>query len=121
MKRKLDLFRTIQLGALSGLVLLGVVLGTVQAQAKSEPFSHLVLFGDSLTDTGNYYRLSGGSPAAPYAGGRFCNGPLWAEYLATSLGMDYQPADNFAVAGATTGTCGKPAYISASRCWRASR
>jgi phospholipase/lecithinase/hemolysin len=26
------------------------------------------------------------------------------EYLAASLGMDYQPADNFAVGGATTGT-----------------
>jgi phospholipase/lecithinase/hemolysin len=69
-----------------------------------ETFSHILVFGDSLSDTGNYYRLSGGSPPPPYAKGRFCNGPIWVEYLAASLGMEYQPADNFAVGGATTGT-----------------
>lgn len=69
-----------------------------------ETFSHILVFGDSLSDTGNYYRLSGGSPPPPYAAGRFCNGPIWVEYLAASLGMEYQLADNFAVGGATTGT-----------------
>jgi phospholipase/lecithinase/hemolysin len=81
-----------------------MALAGSQAQAKSQPFSHIVVFGDSLSDTGNYYQLSGGSPAAPYAGGRFCNGPIWVEYLSLQLGMDYEPADNFAVGGATTGT-----------------
>jgi len=69
-----------------------------------DTFSHLYVFGDSLSDTGNYYRLSGGSPPPPYAEGRFCNGPIWVEYLAESLEMEYQPSDNFAVGGATTGT-----------------
>lgn len=104
MKRNLSLVQRMRLPAFTGLVLLGMVSVASQAWAKSEPFSHLVVFGDSLSDTGNYYRLSGGSPPAPYASGRFCNGPIWVEYLSADLGMDYQPGDNFAVAGATTGT-----------------
>jgi phospholipase/lecithinase/hemolysin len=93
-----------RLPALAGLVMLGLAAGGSRAQAKSDPFSHIFVFGDSLSDTGNYYRLSGGSPPPPYADGRFCNGPIWVEYLSASLGMDYQPGDNFAVGGATTGT-----------------
>lgn len=93
-----------RLPALAGLVLLSMSLADSRAQAKSQPFSHLMIFGDSLSDTGNYYQLSGGSPPAPYAGGRFCNGPIWVEYLSVQLGMDYQPGDSFAVGGATTGT-----------------
>ena len=104
MKRNLNLNQRMRLPALAGLVLLSMALAAPRAQAKSEPFSHLMIFGDSLSDTGNYYQLSGGSPPAPYAGGRFCNGPIWVEYLSLQLGMDYQPEGNFAVGGATTGT-----------------
>jgi phospholipase/lecithinase/hemolysin len=104
MKRNLNLIQRMRLPALAGLVLLSMAVADSRAQAKSDPFSHLMIFGDSLSDTGNYFRLSGGSPPAPYADGRFCNGPIWVEYLSTQLGMDYQPADNFAVGGATTGT-----------------
>ena len=104
MKRNTSLVQRMRLPALAGLVMLSLAAGGSRGQAKSEPFSHLLVFGDSLSDTGNYYRLSGGSPPPPYAEGRFCNGPLWVEYLAASLGMEYQPGDNFAVGGATTGT-----------------
>lgn len=104
MKRNLSLVQQMRWQAIMGLVLLGLSTVASPAWAKSTPFSHLVVLGDSLSDTGNYYRLSGGSPSAPYAGGRFCNGPVWVEYLSADLGMDYQPGDNFAVAGATTGT-----------------
>jgi len=104
MKRNLNLIQRMRVPALAGLLLLSMVLAGSRAQAKSQPFSHIVVFGDSLSDTGNYYQLSGGSPGAPYAGGRFCNGPVWVEYLSLQLGMDYEPADNFAVGGATTGT-----------------
>jgi phospholipase/lecithinase/hemolysin len=104
MKRTLDFSRTMRLTAVAGVVLIGVLAGGFRAQAKSEPFSHTAIFGDSLSDTGNLYRLSGGYPAAPYYGGRFCNGPLWVEYLSADLGMEYKPEDNYAVAGATTGT-----------------
>src|SRR6266436_2748688 len=75
MKRHHSLVQRMRLPAFIGLVLLGMATVASPAWAKSEPFSHLVVFGDSLSDTGNYYRLSGGSPPAPYAGGRFCNGP----------------------------------------------
>jgi phospholipase/lecithinase/hemolysin len=104
MKQKLGLIQKLQLTALAGLVLLGLTFGGLSAQACYYPFNHIFVFGDSLSDTGNYYRLSGGLPPPPYADGRYCNGPLWPEYLAASLRMDYQPADNVAVAGATTGT-----------------
>lgn len=104
MKQNLCLVEKIRALAITGVVLAGVSLAGVHARANSVPFTHLFVFGDSLSDTGNYYHLSGGAPPAPYAEGRFCNGPLWVEYLAGYLGMEYQPADNFAVAGATTGT-----------------
>lgn len=74
------------------------------ANASSQPFSRIVVFGDSLSDTGNFHRLTGGAlPPAPYDDGRFSNGPLWIEYLAQDLGMEILPGDNYAVAGATTG------------------
>ncbi len=104
MKRYTNLMQRMRVLTLAGLVAVSLAAGGLWAQAKSEPFSHLFVFGDSLSDTGNLYRLSGGYPPPPYVDGRFCNGPLWVEYLAASLGMEYQPADNFAVAGATTGT-----------------
>jgi len=74
------------------------------ARPHSAPFSRIVVFGDSLSDTGNFYHLTGGlEPPPPYAGGRFSNGPLWIEYLAAALGMQLNQEDNYAVAGATTG------------------
>ncbi len=69
----------------------------------SKPFSRLCCFGDSLTDTGNLFALSGGYPPAPYSQGRFSNGSLWVEQLVHALGMEIKPGDNYAVAGGTTG------------------
>ncbi|KAJ3118159.1 hypothetical protein HK100_000663 [Physocladia obscura] len=46
-------------------------------------FTDIVSFGDSVSDTGNLFRLDNGTyPPAPYYNGRFCNGPLWIEQLA---------------------------------------
>lgn len=79
------------------------VTGPIAALAGSPPFSRIIVFGDSLSDTGNFYRLTGGLlPPAPYDAGRFSNGPLWIEYLADDLGMQVLAGDNYAVAGATT-------------------
>lgn len=72
-------------------------------QANHDPFSRIIVFGDSLSDTGNLYQLTGGYPPPPYADGRFSNGRLWVEHLADDLGMQIDPADNYAVGGATTG------------------
>lgn len=72
--------------------------------AASTAFSRIVVFGDSLSDTGNFYRLTENQvPPSPYFDGRFSNGRLWIEYLAEDLGMQVLPKDNYAVAGATTG------------------
>jgi thermolabile hemolysin len=70
---------------------------------NSQPFSRIFVFGDSLSDTGNFYRLSGGYPPPPYFQGRFSNGLVWVEHLAHALGMEIAAGDNYAVAGATTG------------------
>ena len=50
------------------------------------PFTQLVIFGDSLSDTGNANDALGVASAADgYFNGRFSNGPLWVEYLADQL------------------------------------
>ncbi|PZR00484.1 MAG: hypothetical protein DI533_07930 [Cereibacter sphaeroides] len=55
------------------------VAGTAQA-ASTGGYSSIVIFGDSLSDTGNLYAATGGAiPAAPYVNGRFSNGPIWAD------------------------------------------
>jgi phospholipase/lecithinase/hemolysin len=100
MKRTTTLAQIVRLSVFTATLSIGFLTGSFQAQADSEPFSAMPAFGDSLTDTGNFYRLSGGYPPSV----RFCNGPLWVEYLAADLGMTYRPENNYAVAGATTGT-----------------
>lgn len=70
----------------------------------SAAYSELVVFGDSLSDNGNFLALTGGrfpSPDYGYATGRFSNGPVAVEYLAGTLGLTLT---NYAVGGARTGT-----------------
>jgi phospholipase/lecithinase/hemolysin len=68
------------------------------------PFSKIVTFGDSLSDTGNAYHLTGGiyPVCPPNFQGRICDGQLWVEHLATSLGIKLDGKDQYAVAGART-------------------
>jgi phospholipase/lecithinase/hemolysin len=65
----------------------------------------IVVFGDSLSDSGNAFALNGGDfvgppgygmagldlvtliPGAPYEGGRFSNGRTWIERLAGAVGL----------------------------------
>ena len=63
-------------------------IGTAQAL----PYSNLVFFGDSLSDTGNVLSLTTALAPPPFpnfpgAPGRFSNGPAWTEYLASGLGL----------------------------------
>ena len=85
--------------------LAATVLAATPVQAVS--FSNLVVFGDSLSDTGNVYnalgRLYPFSP--PYYQGRFSNGPVAVEHLAAGLGLSDR-LYNFAFGGALTGTGG---------------
>jgi len=80
----------------------------VRAPAQAD-FSKLYVFGDSLSDDGNVYTLTGGAfpPSPPYAQ-HFSNGPVAVDHLAGLLGIGLTPSaiggTNYAVGGATTGT-----------------
>jgi phospholipase/lecithinase/hemolysin len=71
--------------------------------------SSLLVFGDSLSDTGNLSLATEGAYAsAPYAAGRASNGPLWVDHLAAALDVPrVAPAliggTNHAWAGGETG------------------
>ena len=62
---------------LVGIFLLCIVL-PFGATAFASPYSQLVAFGDSLSDNG---------PADGYGLAVASNGPVWVDYLATSLGV----------------------------------
>jgi outer membrane lipase/esterase len=75
---------------LSSLALAAAAVAAVPAQAG--PFSTMTVFGDSLSDTGNVLALTTAFtpnpfPVYPGAQGRFANGPVWVEHLATALGL----------------------------------
>jgi phospholipase/lecithinase/hemolysin len=55
----------------------GVRAGTIDA---------IYAFGDSLSDVGNVFALTG-IPGPPYANGQFSNGPVWVQDLAAGLGL----------------------------------
>lgn len=79
--------------------LLAFQLGARASDAPPSPspaFGEVVVFGDSLSDPGNVFALTGQYsvrpfapiPSAPYAigGMHFTNGPTWAERLSRELG-----------------------------------
>jgi len=86
--------------------LIGVLASTAQASAISAIYA----FGDSLSDAGNVYAATSGvEPGAPYSNGRFTNGNLWVQDLASNLGLPAVTASllggtDFAVGGAQSGT-----------------
>lgn len=60
-------------------------------------FTGLYSFGDSLSDAGNTSLATGGAAPGPgYYNGRYSNGPVWVELLATRLGL---PATSQSLAG----------------------
>jgi phospholipase/lecithinase/hemolysin len=79
----------------------------------------LYIFGDSLSDSGNNavvlapnvtpIPISGNSfiPTYPYASGRYTNDQVWAQTLASSLGLNANPSllggTDYAFGGAQTG------------------
>jgi phospholipase/lecithinase/hemolysin len=65
------------------------------AKAFGVTFDKLFVFGDSLSDTGNAFNVTGGlfpgrsqvDGTSPYADGRFSNGDIWVDYLGKELGL----------------------------------
>jgi phospholipase/lecithinase/hemolysin len=82
------------------------VLLLAPAAAGAGPITTLYVLGDSLSDQGNAFALTGGFPPPPYAE-RASNGPVAVERLAANLGLALAPSElggtNYAVVGATTG------------------
>jgi outer membrane lipase/esterase len=89
------LLRSVQLCAL----VLTVLSAALPASARQ--LTKLVVFGDSLSDTGAVFAVTQGAvpPSPPYYAGRFSNGPVWAEYLGAALDL---PVENYAYGGAQT-------------------
>jgi cholinesterase len=81
------------------LSLLAFGIVSLSGTAWAGPFSSVIVYGDSLSDNGNLFALTG-FPPAPYFEGRRSNGPVAVENLASDLGV---PLLDFAYVGATTG------------------
>lgn len=70
------------------------------AQDLSQFFSSYIAFGDSLTDDGKFEGTPF-EPGLPSLGGRFSNGPTYAEIIAQDFDAAGQFSANFAIGGAT--------------------
>jgi phospholipase/lecithinase/hemolysin len=118
-------------------IVLGVATAATSPVAQAR-FGRIVVFGASLSDSGNAYALRGGTntppdyeldpllvPSAPYAHGghHFSNGATWVEQFARSLGLagSVRPAflssadnaTNYAVGGARSHEDGLNVNLSA--------
>ena len=74
-------------------------------RATTPPYDAIYVFGDSYCDVGNVYTATKGAiPAAPYYNGRFSNGPIWIEHVASAWGLPMAPSllggTDFAFGGA---------------------
>ncbi|MCL1469137.1 SGNH/GDSL hydrolase family protein [Argonema antarcticum] len=71
----------------------------------AQNFDRIYVFGDSLSDMGNVFKATNkkAPTSPPYFQGRYSNGPVWVEYLASKLKLPLNLNNNFAYAGATTG------------------
>ena len=94
----------IALGVCGARIALVTALG-FPSEASAQNFDEIYVFGDSLSDVGNVFKATRGeSPSSPpYFKGRYSNGPVWVEYLASKLKLTSNPNTNFAYGGATTG------------------
>ncbi|MEO7402423.1 MAG: SGNH/GDSL hydrolase family protein [Burkholderiales bacterium] len=91
--------------------LIVTVAASFSASAIAATYSNIVVFGDSLSDPGNFFAKTAipgvipGFPPPPYVNGHFSNGLTAPEYVAayaqTNFGIS---TANFAEGGATTGT-----------------
>jgi thermolabile hemolysin len=87
------------------LTLLVFVATVMISNKEPQAIQKLVVFGDSLSDLGNVFQVTGGiyPPNPPYFRGRYSNGRLWVEYLSDRLNLTSAQINNFAWGGATSG------------------
>lgn len=86
-----------------------LLVGTSMAGAQTR----FVTFGDSLSDNGNLFAITGARPTGPYAAGTFSNGPVWITQIAgpqAGFTGGATPAGslNFAFGGSRTDTLATP-------------
>jgi phospholipase/lecithinase/hemolysin len=95
-----QIYKTI---VLTSLPLTFVAVMPTAAQAAN--FSKIYAFGDSLTDTGNSFAIIPGLPPSQvgYFNGRFSNGPIWLDQLASKLGLPVPPVSQLAGGNSPTG------------------
>ncbi|AFZ47175.1 lipolytic protein G-D-S-L family [Cyanobacterium stanieri PCC 7202] len=61
---------------------------SVQPVMGATLYNQIFIFGDSLSDAGNLFNLTGGTNPPPvFFDGRFSNGSVWSEYFAEDLGL----------------------------------
>jgi phospholipase/lecithinase/hemolysin len=78
----------------------------IAARAAAAPYDAIYVFGDSYCDVGNIFTATGGQipPSLPYFKGRFSNGPIWIEHVASAWGLPMTPSldggTDYAVGGA---------------------
>ena len=98
------------------MVVFATSLPSSESTQAVSPINQLYVFGDSLSDTGTIYNATGGAypPSPPYFQGRYSNGPVWVEHLASKLAVTLDRTHNFAAGGATTeanGAYGVPGLL----------
>jgi thermolabile hemolysin len=86
------------------LSLIMVLVTSSLHDTSAQTINQIYLFGDSLSDVGNMYRATNRNypPNPPYFQGRYSNGQVWVEYLASKLALNAKQSANYAYGGATT-------------------
>jgi phospholipase/lecithinase/hemolysin len=74
------------------------------AAAATMTADHVVVFGDSLSDTGRAHALTGGRipESPPYAPRRFSDGKVWIDHVRRSFERAGGTVQNYAIGGATS-------------------
>ena len=107
----------ISITKLAKLLIFLTTLWTLPVSANTLNLEQIYIFGDSNSDQGNGFNLTGFPPEPFYNEGRYTNGSNWVDYLSNDFSLNPElytnlnpdssnlPEDgiNFAVGGATTG------------------
>jgi phospholipase/lecithinase/hemolysin len=85
-------------------VTVAAALAPLSAGAATMTADHLVVFGDSLSDTGGAHKLTGGRiPASPpNAPKRFSNGDIWVDHVRRDFARAGGTVQNYSLGGATS-------------------